>query len=513
MPNYAVALLFGFLFLPIGGLTCAAEPETLAQNRGSIFNSQPPSQPDPAPLPSPKKGRNAAPPSAWPAGLNGYFNSNLDNPTPDQVMATVAAQLNRQTLDNVPPDDAYEHFSDWLKRFRKTLPKHEVETEVVDGFYRNLARWVELEAKFTADSDRSVLKDLVDLVREQTEMDPTYDPERRDQIISTIEDQGFFVPSGILFGFSVLPFRAMNVPRGFGLFEVLGSPGFSDTAGRAQALFDFLQCPGPVYRIDFDTVSAKRFAAEMGDDEALLEPVKGAVYSGPTGVRGPALFQSPESARYLRVTIESDKQSAVLRNLRVFALKEPPAAICSTVASGPELDASFKEACWPRTAQIQGFISPENGAFAEAQTTVRVCRTDDALYVGVYAREPRMDTLVAKMEARDAPLASEESVELVIEAVGKPVCRFATNPRGAQFDSRDGDAQWDGSWRVACKTYPTGWAAEFAIPFEDFGGPPAVGKDWVMNCIRNRRNVRDERSVWAYTVERREEATGSLLFD
>ena len=513
MTRLAVAAFIGLLVPGFGLALAGSGALQVAQNRGSVFNTAPETQPDPAPLPPARKGVAGAPPSAWPAGLNGYFHVNLTNPTPDQVMAAVASELNRQTLAGVPPDDAYTRFSDWLKRFRKTLPKREVETEVVDGFYRNLARWVELEAKFTADAGRSVMKDLVDLVRDHAEQDPAYDPERRDQIIRTIEEQGLFPPSGILFGFSVLPYREMSVPRGFGLFEVLGNPEYSDTAGKTQALFDFLHCPGPVFRLDFDAVGASKFVVELGDDEPLLEPMAGTVYSGPAGVRGPAILRSPMSARYLRVTVESNQEVAVLRNLRIFALKDPPAAICPMVRVAPELDASFKEPVWPQTAQIEGFISPESGAFAEAQTTVRLCRTADTLYVGVYAREPRMDTMVAVMEARDAPVTSEESVEIIVEPPGRPGYRFATNPRGAQSDSRDGDAAWNGAWRIVAKQYPSGWAAEFAIPLADLGGPPGAGKDWVMDCIRMRRNVRDERSVWAYSADRREDATGSLIFN
>ncbi len=512
MPIFAVAfvsVLALLLSLPVAGQEAT---QRLAQNRGSLFNAGP-SEPDPAPLPPTRKGREGAPSSAWPAGLNGYFHSSLSNPTHDQVLSAVATQLNRQTLSGVRPEDAYEQFADWLKRFRKTLPKHDVETEVVDAYFRNLSRWVELESKFTDDGGRSVMKDMVDLVREHAELDPAYEPERRDQIIATIEQQGLFPPSGILFGISLLPYREMNVPRGFGLFEVLATPEFTDFAGRTQANFDFLYCPGPVYRIDFDTVATRQFSAEMGDEEPLMEPVPGSVFSGVSGVRGPAILQTPNSARYLRLTVESDNTTAVLRNVRVFALKEPAAAICPTVREAPELDASFKEGVWPKTAQIEGFISPESDAFAESQTTVRLCRTQDTLFVGVYAREARMDTMVSNMIARDAPLASEESFELVIGPPGKPVYRFATNPSGAQTDARGDDTGWNGDWRVVSKTYPNGWAAEFAIPFTDFDVVPKAGTDWTLDCIRTRRNVRDERSVWAYSADRFEEAEGSLIFN
>jgi hypothetical protein len=512
MPKLAAAIVAGLSLLAAFAAFATGDTLHIAQNRGSLFKSDS-SEPDPAPLPPTRKGRAGAPSSAWPAGLNGHFHSNLANPTHDQVMEAVATELNRQTLAGVAPNDAYERFSEWLKRFKKTLPKNEVETDVVDAYYRNLSRWVELEAQFTSEGDRSVMNDMVKLVRDHAALDPAYDPDRRDQIVATVEEQGLFPPSGILFGVSILPYREMNVPREYGLFEVLATPEFADTIGKTQVRFDFLYCPGPVMRVDFDTVGARKFVAEMGDEDVLLEPMPGTIYSGASGVRGPAIMQTPRSARYLRLTVESDSNIAVLRNVRVFALKEPPTAICPTVNAPPELDASFKESIWPKRAQIEGFISPGNGAFAEAQTTVRLCRTEDTLYVGVYAREPRMDTMVATMVARDAPLASEESFELIVTPPGKPAYRFAANPAGTQADARGDDSAWNGSWRVVAKQYPIGWAAEFAIPFADFGIVPKGGTDWTLDCIRTRRNVRDERSVWAYNADQLESTEGSLIFN
>ncbi|MCC6154719.1 MAG: hypothetical protein IT367_13210, partial [Candidatus Hydrogenedentes bacterium] len=164
----------------------------------------------------------------------------------------------------------------------------------------------------------------------------------------------------------------------------------------------------------------------------------------------------------------------------------------------PVLDGSFKETPWPRRAQVDGFINPDTEEFAEAQTTVRVCHTADALYIAVYAREPRMNTMATTMSDRDAPLWQEESFAIVLQPTGKPEYRFVVNPLGAQFDSRDGNEEWNGEWKVATKTWPVGWSAEIEIPFASLGADP--GKDdWEIDFVRTRRNVENERSVWVYS--------------
>ena len=75
--------------------------------------------------------------------------------------------------------------------------------------------------------------------------------------------------------------------------------------------------------------------------------------------------------------------------------------------------------------------------------------------------------------------------------------RFAVNPLGAQYDSRDWDPGWDGAWQAAVKRLPEKWVAEIALPFEILGAEVRRGTTWRMDFRRNRSNIRTERSAWA----------------
>ncbi|MBX7255090.1 MAG: hypothetical protein K1Y02_01920 [Candidatus Hydrogenedentes bacterium] len=458
----------------------------------------------------PKKQEQRGPLTAWPAGLNDYFGVEFEIPTTEQVLSSIAAHLNRRTLAGVKPEEEYRTFAKVEENVQRMLPKNDLELTQVSGFYRNLTEWVRLEVEYTQKPSRGVLKDLREVVDSQAKLDPDFDPERRDKIIGTIESQGLFVPAGILFGVSVLPWRPM--PAGLNLFEVTATPAFSDKENRAEAIFDFLQCPGPVYRIDFDTLSTTALRVDMSEKEGQFDLVEEWKSNSQQGVRGPAILRKPFRSRFMRVTAESPNEAAVLRNVRVFATKEPAAAVCKYTKVAPKLDGDFKESMWPAQPQIDGFVNPETLSFAEAQTTVRVCNTADTLYIGVYAREPRVATMVAVMTDDEAPVWDEESVELAIRPSGKPEYKFFVNPKGARFDSRDNDANWNGEWQVVTKLYQTGWVAEIAIPFSTLGVKSSGATDWTLDCVRNRRNVVNERSVWAFTSPEKRSEHGSLIF-
>ena len=86
------------------------------------------------------------------------------------------------------------------------------------------------------------------------------------------------------------------------------------------------------------------------------------------------------------------------------------------------------------------------------------------------------------------------------------------NPLGAQFDSRNGEPAWNGVWQVVAKPYPMGWAAEIAIPFRTLGVRTPIGESWALDFTRTRRNVKNEKSVWAYTGRGGAGDRGTLSF-
>ena len=178
-------------------------------------------------------------------------------------------------------------------------------------------------------------------------------------------------------------------------------------------------------------MGATAVSLERSDDAQTFTAVEKWKSDAHGGFRPPVLPSKPFRTRGLRISVDASGEQAVLRNPRVFALKEPTAVVCVTTPSTPVLDASFKESAWPQVAQVDGFVSAERAVFAEAQTTVRIVRTRDTLYFGIYAREPRMDTMASVMTHHDDPVWKEESCAILIDTgAAEPFC-FAVNPPGS----------------------------------------------------------------------------------
>jgi len=452
--------------------------------------------------------------SPWPDTLNAFFNADLWEPDYTEVLAAVADHIDRNTLAGLAPEEIHRAFLAFGKAMGPRLPADEPQVKLVASLMTNMTEYLALERDFTRNPNAGSIRKLLPLVERQTALDPRADEARAQRILDTVRGKGLFVPSSILFGLYLLPCREMALLAGHRPLEIVAQPEFNDTEHTAQATYDFLAEPGPVCRVDFDTVGAATVMVERSRDGKTFEPAQQWSSRERGGFRAPAILDSPVRTRYLRITVEAPAEQAVLRNPRVFALKGPAVGVCGRSDLVPVLDGAFKEKCWPSEPQIDGFLLDNGKIFAAAQTTVWMSATRDTLYIAAYAREPRMSTLAATQTARDASLNDDEHLAITLQAPGKTSFTFAVNPRGAQFDSRNGDPAWNGDWQVATASYEEGWAAEFAIPFATLGAQPRRSEAWPTNVTRFRNNVHKERSAWAYDPKTgRMPEWGNIIFN
>ncbi len=121
----------------------------------------------------------------------------------------------------------------------------------------------------------------------------------------------------------------------------------------------------------------------------------------------------------------------------------------------------------------------------------------------------------ATLTARDAPLWTEEVVEVFVDPVGDLESYFeiGINPSGAVYDLvlRRTSSGWrkDFAWdvdglRSHARVTPTGWAAELAIPFDALTAtPPLPGAHWRANFLRIDRpggaDAEADLSAWSPT--------------
>ncbi len=445
----------------------------------------------------------------WPHVLNEYFGTRLWSPDDIEAFEALVAHANEETVRGVAPERELESFRRWFEKNRGRLPAKDA--EFVEGHYTRILEWVKLESEFRRGDGRNTLRALTDLVQRHAAAIPEYPENRRSTIVHTIDSAGRFVPSMILFGAAVLPYRAINLPAGNTILEIPVRPEFMDRQGATEAKFDLLESPGPIIRVDFDTLDPSAISVDRSVDGTTFENVQRWERTATTNLGPPVFVQRPFSAAAFTVTVEGDPP--VLRDPRVFGLKDVPAAVCSQTVRPPELDGVFRESCWPKQPQMSGFVETTQNRFATVATTIRLTFTRDALYLGVYAREPRMSTMVADIADRDGPLWTEEAIDIRL-GVGNDEFVFVTNPSAVQFDSKNGNAEWDARWTVRTQRFTAGWSAEIELPFEILGKQPRSGDDWRFDAVRYRRNVEQSTSHWAYRPDAEERrATGRLIFN
>lgn len=445
------------------------------------------------------KARGANVPSLiWPQGLNRYFNARLWQPGYEEVRAALVEYMNQRTVDGVSPEAERQRFAAWLKDFQRQAGSRDPGLILTEQLYFNLLEWVRLESEYVVKPDAGVLTKLSKLVEAQADLDPAFESDREAYMLAVIREKALFAPASILFKSFLLPYRPLNLAPGQGAFEIAVTPEFHDIEHEAQAIYDFLDAPGPVFRIDFDSADAAEVIVETSTDGENYTEAKRVEAHLPGGVRGPIMLSRPVLSRFLRVRVVSPSEQAVLRTPRVFALKEPAAAISNPSATPATLDAMFHETAYPREPQIYGFVDLSTHRFAEGQTTVRVFHTADTLYLAAYVRENRMDTRLMTATERDDPLWQEESLELRFRTPRGDTFRFVVSPLAMRYDSRNGDPAWNGAWEVTAKDFSTGWAAEIAIPFKTFNANPGPGETWKFDVVRHRVNVKQEKGVWAF---------------
>jgi hypothetical protein len=188
---------------------------------------------------------------------------------------------------------------------------------------------------------------------------------------------------------------------------------------------------------------------------------------------------------------------------------ELPLARCKRAAIPRELAPDSSLPHW-RDAEVVEMREAVRGDAPNQGTRVRMAWSADEWRI-LFECDDQLPW--ATLTERDAPLFSEETVEVFFDPIGdlESYYEVETNPLGAVLDivfrrSRSG---YKGDWawncdalRVAAAIIPGGWAAEIAIPFLSVATAPQQGTRWRANFCRIDRPARDgslprEISAWS----------------
>jgi hypothetical protein len=179
----------------------------------------------------------------------------------------------------------------------------------------------------------------------------------------------------------------------------------------------------------------------------------------------------------------------------------------ATRATGPiELDGQLDEAAWLGAPLAKDFIQndPREGEPATFDTEVRLLYDDDALYIGVFARDDAPAEIIINELRKDFNTGNADGFQVVIDTFHdeRNGYQFAVNPAGAKWDAqmsnegRENNANWDGVWDVETRIAEDGWYAELRIPFRTLKFRPDSRQTWGINFQRRLRRL-NENSYWA----------------
>ena len=165
------------------------------------------------------------------------------------------------------------------------------------------------------------------------------------------------------------------------------------------------------------------------------------------------------------------------------------------------VDGVLNEPIWGVAPKIGDLIQrqPAEGEKPTERTEVTLLNDGVRLYIGVRAHDAEARQVIGTQMARDASLASDDRVEILLDTFRdqRSAFYFATNPSGALVDGLVANgglnADWDAIWDVRTSRTDQGWSAEFAIPFKSLSFP-AGRTVWGFNLARHvHRKLEEDR--------------------
>jgi Domain of unknown function (DUF5916)/Carbohydrate family 9 binding domain-like len=186
----------------------------------------------------------------------------------------------------------------------------------------------------------------------------------------------------------------------------------------------------------------------------------------------------------------------------------PPAVRAHAVrrAGSIAIDGKLDEPAWAAAPRQTGFVQrfPSDGSKPTFSTQFAIMYDDDAVFVGVWADDPRPELIRALLTRRDVD-APADAVTVAFDSYHdrRTAYAFQLNAAGVQrdallFDDSSQDDTWDAVWTGDVATTPTGWTAEYRIPLSQLRFARNETQEWGVQVVRliGRTGEQDSWSPW-----------------
>jgi hypothetical protein len=167
-----------------------------------------------------------------------------------------------------------------------------------------------------------------------------------------------------------------------------------------------------------------------------------------------------------------------------------------------KIDGLLNEPAWGQTEITDGFtqITPDAGAAATHNTTVRVLYDDEAIYIGAHCRMP--PELVSRvLSQRDRYNSNTDYFSLMVDTYRDKLNGFvfSVSTEGVQYDAKIYEGSYnsrlDMIWYGEVNHSDSGWTVEMKIPYNAIRFAQSEGEQiWGINFTRYDSYSREESS-------------------
>ena len=167
-------------------------------------------------------------------------------------------------------------------------------------------------------------------------------------------------------------------------------------------------------------------------------------------------------------------------------------------AEAPQIDGRLDDHCWAQATQATGFVRRGSPDLAKAQTIVRLCQDDRALYVAFECLGQEPAQLHAAETKHDGNIWADDIVEVFVDTDRdrQTYYHFSVNAGGTRFEEKGLSSDWDGQWQANCHAAADRWVAEIAIPFASLSIHPGVGDMWGLHLARKEQSTEEYSVLW-----------------
>jgi hypothetical protein len=170
------------------------------------------------------------------------------------------------------------------------------------------------------------------------------------------------------------------------------------------------------------------------------------------------------------------------------------------------IDGRLDEPAWQAAPVQRGFVQrfPSDAAAPTVDTRFAILYDDEAVFVAVWADDPRPDLIRALLTRRDVD-APADSVIVAFDSYHdrRTAYAFQLNAAGVQrdmvmFDDSNQDDTWDAVWTGNVARTASGWTAEYRIPLSQLRFASVDVQEWGLQLIRTvgRTGEQDAWSPW-----------------